>query len=44
MCKRLVINSGIDTVVIRDDNLNYRIIKVNDWILNDESLEGSKGY
>ena len=44
MCKRLVINSGIDKVVIRDDKSNYRIISVNEWIDNDESLDGTKGY
>ena len=44
MCKRLVINSGIDKVVIRDDKSNYREIAVSDWILDDESLDGTKGY
>lgn len=44
MCKRLVINSGIENVVIRDDNENYRIISVNDWIEDDESLNGTMGY
>jgi dCMP deaminase len=44
MCKRLVINAGIENVIIRDDKLNYRIINVNDWIENDESLEGQLGY
>lgn len=44
MCKRMVINAGIKEVVIRDDKDNYRIIDVNDWIENDESLEGKMGY
>lgn len=44
MCKRMVINAGIKEVVIRDDKENYRIINVNDWIENDESLEGKMGY
>ena len=45
MCKRLIINSGIDTVIIRDDRENYRVIQVSDeWIANDESLEGVFGY
>lgn len=44
MCKRTIINAGIENVIIRDDKENYRIISVNDWILNDESLEGMKGY
>lgn len=44
MCKRTIINAGIETVVIRDDKDHYRMISVEDWILNDESLEGMKGY
>ncbi len=44
MCKRMIINAGIETVYVRDDENNYRTIKVQDWIDNDESLEGVFGY
>jgi len=44
MCKRMIINSGIDRVVIRDDKMNFRLISVCDWIYYDESLEDSSGY
>lgn len=44
MCKRIIINAGIDQVVIRDDEKNFRIIKVQDWIDNDESLTDQMGY
>lgn len=44
MCKRMVINAGIKQVVIRDTENEYRVIEVQDWIENDESLEGSFGY
>ena len=44
MCKRMVINAGIEKVVIRDDKDNYRTIDVSSWILDDESLEGKEGY
>lgn len=44
MCKRLVINAGIKQVVIRDDKNNYRVIDVKEWIENDESVTGTKGY
>lgn len=44
MCKRLVINAGIDKVVIRDTKEDYRVINVKDWVDNDESLEGILGY
>lgn len=44
MCKRLVINAGIQKVVIRDDAQNYRVVEVEDWINHDESIEGVLGY
>ena len=44
MCKRMVINAGIARVIIRDDAQNYRIIEVQSWIDEDESLFGQRGY
>ena len=44
MCKRLVINAGIEKVIARSDKNNYRIIEVGDWIENDDSLDGRFGY
>lgn len=44
MCKRVIINSGISTVYIRDDKNNYRVIEVQSWIEEDESLDGRFGY
>ena len=44
MCKRMIINAGIETVIIRDNIEDYRKIEVNDWIENDESLDGVRGY
>lgn len=44
MCKRMVINAGIQTVIIRDTENEYRVINVQDWIDNDESILGSFGY
>ncbi len=44
MCKRLIINAGIKYVYIRDTRDQYRKIEVQDWIVNDESIEGSYGY
>ena len=44
MCKRLIINSGIDKVFIRDTEDKYRKIHVRDWIEDDESLAGTFGY
>lgn len=44
MCKRILINAGIETIVIRDTKEDFRVIPVSDWIENDDSLEGSFGY
>lgn len=44
MCKRMIINAGIETVYVRDDEDHYRRIEVKDWIENDESLDGALGY
>ena len=44
MCKRMIINAGIEKVVIRDDYDEYRMIIVQDWIDNDDSLTGQDGY
>lgn len=44
MCKRLVINAGIKNVVIRDDEKKFRIVNVEDWIFNDDSLDDILGY
>lgn len=44
MCKRLVINSGISSVIIRNTKTEYNIINVRDWIFNDDSMSGQTGY
>ena len=44
MCKRLIINAGIEKVIVRIAPSEYRVFLVNDWVENDESLTGSEGY
>lgn len=44
MCKRMIINAGIQYVYIRDNEDDYRRIDVQEWIDNDESTEGIMGY
>lgn len=44
MCKRMIINAGIKTVIIRNSKTDFTNISVYDWIENDESLEGKSGY
>ncbi len=40
MCRRLIINAGIDQVVIRDTPEDFRVVHVEDWIREDDSLPG----
>ena len=44
LCKRMIINSGITKVVIRDTKDKYRVVDVESYINDDDSLEGKKGY
>lgn len=44
MCKRLVINSGISTVIVRNTSEEYTTYDVNSWIDKDESLDSKFGY
>ena len=44
MCKRMVINAGIEKVYIRDSKDEYRVVEVQDWIDNDDSMSGQFGY
>lgn len=44
LCKRMIINAGIKDIYIRDSKEEYRHVFVQEFIDNDESLEGIKGY
>ncbi len=44
MCKRLMINAGITRMIVRNTPSTFTAIYVQDWIDNDESLLGVKGY
>ena len=44
MCKRVVINSGIKRVIVREPDNRYTIYNVEDWISDDDSLNGKMGY
>ncbi|HHT65428.1 MAG: deoxycytidylate deaminase [Caldicoprobacterales bacterium] len=44
MCKKIIINAGIEQVVIRDTKESYRCIQVQEWIDHDETLVGEMGY
>lgn len=38
MCKRLIINAGIERVITRVDKDTYKVVNVRDWIYNDDSI------
>lgn len=39
LCKRLIINAGIEKVVMRDTKTEYRIEEIKTWIENDDTLD-----
>lgn len=43
ICKRLIINAGITSVIVRDIG-GIKEILVEDWINNDDSLTNKMGY
>lgn len=44
MCKRLVLNAGIEKVVVREEDGTHTVFDTVDWIENDDSLSGKFGY
>ncbi len=44
MCKRLIINAGIERVIIRDTPEDYRVVRVSEWIERDDSIQPEMGY
>lgn len=44
MCKRMIINAGVENVIVRNTKTEYKVYPVEDWINNDESLDGVLGY
>ena len=44
MCKRLIINAGIVRVIARSTKTEFTSLDVDEWIQNDESLNGRYGY
>lgn len=44
MCKRMIINAGIQRVIIRNSKSKFTAVYVEDWIVNDDSLGDKTGY
>ena len=40
MCRRTVINAGIEKVIIRNTPTEYTVVDVQEWIDNDDSIIG----
>lgn len=38
LCRRFIINAGIDRVVIRNTDTEYSVVHVEDWVRMDDSL------
>ena len=38
MCKRQIINAGIDRVIIRTGETEYITVPVSDWVETDDSI------
>lgn len=38
MCRRLIINSGIETVVCRTGDDGYEVVGVDEWVRNDDTV------
>ena len=41
LCKRMIINAGIEKVVMRDTKTEYRVEFIDDWIKNDDTIVDS---
>ena len=37
-CKRMIINAGIEKVVMRDTKKEYRVEEIENWIKNDDTI------
>ena len=46
MCRKLIINAGIEKVIVRDlsEPKGYKEVMVEEWIQNDDLLEGKITY
>lgn len=44
MCRKMIINAGIDKVIVRINKKEYQEFLVEDWIKNDEFLNGQLEY
>lgn len=44
ICKRLIINAGIEYVIVRIEKASYKSFKVSSWTEDDDAISGINGY
>ncbi len=44
MCRKMIINSGIERVIVRTTSQEYKQIEVEDWIKHDDLIDGKITY
>ncbi len=44
ICKKMIINAGIKQVIVRTGKDGYKTINVEEWVKNDELLDGKITY
>ena len=44
LCKKMIINAGIEKVVLPEAKNKYKVIDVKSWVDNDETLTNKFGY
>ena len=43
MCRRMIINAGLERVIIRTSPTAYTVVQVRDWVYDDDSLADHPG-
>lgn len=38
VCRRMIINAGLSQMVIRDSGGRYQVLRVQDWVFQDDTL------
>ena len=44
LCKKMILNAGIEKVIARSSETEFVEVNVSEWIENDDSLSGEFGY
>lgn len=44
MCRKLIINAGIKEVIVRVTKKKYKVVNIEEWIKNDQLLQGITTY